>query len=274
MSKLRVAVVFSGQPRCVDGVSYEGFQKCILTKYDVDVYAHFWNDVESNKTSGTAAHNIERFEKLYSPKAIQIDPPLTAEEYPLDFIQPHSPIPLTRDTLLGVDSSNWAYWVRNCVSMYTSMGRAYELCKNSGIKYDWIIRTRTDCALLRFPLLEMLDRNHMYAPNWHGHTNPVIVNHALITPPDIADILFKIRETLESLPGHMDEAFVYNHLNKHGLIDRVRMLPMTVFNPGLTRDGNIHAVLTSHPNQTIEVVDPRVIELQSSVKKQPFYLRR
>lgn len=273
MSKLRVAIVFSGQPRCVDGVSYEGFRKCLLERYDVDVYAHFWNDIESNKSTGTVSENIRTFETLYRPKVIQIDPPLRAEEYPLAFIQPHSPVPLTADTLLELNSSNWAYWVRNCVSMYASMGRAYELCKNSGIKYDWIIRTRTDCALLRFPQLDLLDRSCIYAPNWHGHTNPVIVNHALITPPDIADTLFQIRQTLESLPGHMDEAFVYNHLKHHGLIDRVRMLPMTVFNPGLTRDGIIYNVLTSHPSPTIEVIDPRAIE-QPPVKKQPFYMRR
>jgi hypothetical protein len=269
MSKLRVAIVFSGQPRCVDGVSYQGFRKCVLDNYDVDVYAHFWSDIESNKSVGTAADNIGIFKTLYNPKAIQVDPPLTAEEYPLSFIQPHSPIPLTPANILDITSSNWSYWVRNCVSMYTSMGRAYELCKKSGIRYDWIIRTRTDCALLRCPRLDSLDKQYMYAPDWHGNTNPVVVNHALITPPDIAEKLFQIRESLETLPGHMDEAFVYNHLKNCGLIDRVRMLPMTMFNPGITRDGNIHAVLTSHPSSTIEVVDPR-----QPKRVVPFYMRR
>jgi hypothetical protein len=255
MPKPRVALIFSGQPRCIDGISYQSFQKCILDRYDVDVYAHFWEDVESSKTTGNVAANIETFKKLYSPRAIQVDRPLTADEYPMSFIQPHSPVPLTRETLLDINSSNWAYWVRNCISMYESMKRAYTMFESSGGgSYDWIIRTRTDCVLLRCPSLESLDPKYLYAPNWHGHRHPVIVNHALITPPDIASTLFRIRDTVCGLRGTEDESFVYNHLQHHRFLDRVRTLPMTTFYPTLTRDG----IQTDKPEPTLrsEIVNP------------------
>jgi hypothetical protein len=254
MSKQRIALVFSGQPRCIDGISYEGFRKCILDEYDVDVYAHFWGDLESDKSTGSVSQNIELFKTLYTPKSIQVDKPLLAEEFPLSFIERHSPIPITRDNVLDLKPSNWAYWVRNCVSMYTSMCRVYELVESSGVKYDWIIRTRTDCVLLRYPRLEKLDPGYMYAPDWHGPRNPVIVNHALIVPPSIAPTLFRIRHTLEGLRGNMDETFIYNHLWYHGFLDRVRTLPMTVFYPTLTRNG----VQTDKPEPSMksEVIDP------------------
>jgi hypothetical protein len=254
MSKQRVALIFSGQPRCIEGLSYEGFRKCVLDQYDVDVYAHFWGDIETEKSIGSASANIELFKKLYNPKSIRVDPPLLAEEFPLSFIQSHSPIPITQTNILQVQSTNWAYWIRNCISMYTSMSRAYDVFESSGNQYDWIIRTRTDCVLLRCPRLEKLNPYYMYAPDWHGPHNPVIVNHALIVPPSIAPTLFRIRYTVEGLRGNMDETFVYNHLWYHGFLDRVRTLPMSVFYPTLTRNG----VQTDKPEPTLvsEIIEP------------------
>lgn len=258
MSRPRVALIFSGQPRCVDGISYQSFLKCILSQYDVDVYAHFWGDVEPEKSSGTASANIQLFQTLYKPKAIQVDPPLRGDEFPLPFIQPHSPVPLTPETICSLHPSNWAYWVRNCVSMYTSMDRAYTLFEaKRDRQYDWILRTRTDCVLLRCPRLDILDRRYMYVPNWRGPTNPVIVNHALFVPTTIAPVLFRIRHSLESLPGNMDEAFIYNHMKQNGLIDSVRTLPMSTFYPTLTRNG----INTDkpEPNMTSTIVFPPYI---------------
>lgn len=257
MQKPRVALIFSGQPRCIDGLSYNGFKKCILDTCDVDVYAHFWGDVESDKSVGSAYANIERFKELYTPKAIQVDPALRAEEYPLSFIQPHSPVPLTPENILSIKwPDNWAYWVRNCVSMYTSMNRAYDVfLSNKQRDYDWIIRTRTDCVMLRCPRLEHLDPQYMYVPDWHGEASRSVVNHALIIPPSLAEVIFRIRHTLEGLRGRCDEDFMYNTLWYRGLFDKVRRLPKpSVFYPTLTRDG----VNTDEPepNMTSEIAEP------------------
>jgi hypothetical protein len=237
MPRPRIAILFSGQPRCVDGLSYQAFKTCLLDRYDVDVYAHFWGDIETDKSAGTATANLERFKELYSPKAIRVDPPLRADEFPLPFLQPHSPTPLTRENILTLKANNWAYWVRNCVSMYTSMGRVYDLFKTHGGDYDWIIRTRTDCVLLRCPDLANLERNYLYAPQWHGRTQDVIVNHALIVPPSLALGLFGIRETLEQLPGKMDEDFIFHRLKTTGTLQWVRTIPLDQYYPTLTRDG-------------------------------------
>lgn len=255
MSRPRIALLFSGQPRCADGLSYQAFKTCLLDRYDVDVYAHFWGDIESNKSTGSASANLERFKELYSPKAVRVDPPLRADEFPLPFLQPHSPVPLTRENILTLKAANWAYWVRNCVSMYTSMGRVYELFKGeSSGEYDWIIRTRTDCVLLRCPDLSALERGYLYAPQWHGSTQGVLVNHALIVSPSFAPALFGIRETLEQLPGKMDEEFVFQRLRTTDTLRYVRTIPLSQFYPTLTRDG----VQTDRPEPGIapSVVSP------------------
>lgn len=237
MPRLKVALLFSGQPRCIDGLSYQAFKTCLLDRYDVDVFAHFWGDIESNKSTGTTSANLERFTELYAPKAIRVDPPLRADEFPLAWIQPHSPVPLTPETILDLKSSNWAYWVRNCVSMYTSMGRVYEVFKAHGGEYDWIIRTRTDCVLLRCPDLAAIERNHIYGPQWHTLGQGVLVNHALIVAPQLAPALFGLRETLEQLPGKMDEDFIFHRLRTTNTLRYVRTIPLSQFYPTLTRDG-------------------------------------
>jgi hypothetical protein len=256
MSRPRVALIFSGQPRSVDGISYESFKKCILDKYNVDVYAHFWSDIETGKSIGSIDKNIETFKRLYNPKSIEVDLPLKAEEYPLDFIQKYSSYPITCENVFDIPYNNgWAAWARNCVSMYTSMQRAYKVFTESGMsEYDWIIRARTDCVLLRFPRLDVLDKHFFYVPNWHGNHNPVIVNHALVLTPDIAPIVFNIRNSLENLQGSIDEEFVYNYLKSADILHRVQTIPLTQFYPTLTRDGIV--TVTRDQNTTSEITNP------------------
>ncbi len=136
------------------------------------------------------------------------------------------------------------------------MGRVYDLFQASGGTYDWIIRTRTDCVLLRFPELDKLDDGYLYAPQWHLLSQAVIVNHALIVSPSIAPSLFRIRETLEGLPGIMDEDYIFNHLRAEGVLSHVRTLPMNVFYPTLTRDG--------------ETTDPPEPEVNPEIAKAPY----
>lgn len=203
----------------------------------MDVYAHFWEDVESSKTTGTTHANIELFKQLYSPKAIRTDPPLRGDEYPLEFIQRATTHPISCDNVLDITDYR-ACIVRNCVSMYTSMERAYDVFETHRTgQYDWIIRTRSDCVLLRCPRLDFLDNQYLYVPNWHGDNTPCIVNHTVIMPEDIAPALFRIRRNIETLQGPSDEWFVYEQLKKCGVLPRVRTLPMSVFYPTLTRNG-------------------------------------
>jgi hypothetical protein len=234
---LKVALLFSGQPRCVDGLSYQSFKTCLLDRYDVDVFAHFWGDIDSKKSTRTTSANLDRFTELYAPKAIRVDPPLRAAEFPLAFLQARSPVPLTPETILDLTSSESAYWARNCVSMYTSMGRVYDVFKAHGGEYDWMIRARTDCVLLRCPDLEALERNYLYAPQWHPLAQAALVNHALIVPPRLAPALFGIRETLDQLPGKTDEDFIFHRLRTTDALRYVRTIPLSQFYPTLTRDG-------------------------------------
>jgi hypothetical protein len=254
MPRLKVALLFSGQPRCIDGLSYDSIRTCLLDRYDVDVFAHFWGDLETDKTTGTVAANLDRFTELYSPKAIRVDPPLRADEFPLAWLQPHSPVPLTHENILTLKTSNWASRNRNCISMYTSMARVYEVFKAHGGTYDWILRIRTDCVLLRCPQLEALDNTLLYAPQWHELYRGLLVNHTLLTGPDLAQTLFTVRTAVEHLPGVCDEEFLFHHLRTQGVLSRVRTLPLDTFYPTLTRTGTE----TDHPEPTLtsKVVPP------------------
>lgn len=253
MTRLRIALIFSGQPRCIDGLAYESFKTCILDRYDVDVYAHFWSDVDSTKSSGTTAENIKLFRRLYKPKAIRTDPPLRGHEYPLQFIQRATTLPISHYNVLDMTDYH-ACILRNCVSMYESMHRSYELCKASGETYDWILRARTDAVLLRCPELGALNPNYLYSPQWHSLNDGNMVNIVLIVPPSIAEAVFSIRKTIETLAGVSDEWFIFNHLVHCGLVHLVRTLPKTLFYPTLTRDGR----QTDRPEPTMvpEVVAP------------------
>lgn len=254
MTKLRVAVIFSGQPRCIDGLAYDSFKKCILDRYDVDVYAHFWEGVDSDKTTGNTADNIELFKRLYSPKAIKVDPPLRADEYPIEFIQRTSKMTVNRHNVMSIPSSDPGTIMRNCISFYESMKRAYDVYRSCGDTHDWVIRARSDCVLLRCPELDKLNPSYIYTPHWHGWELAVLVNIAILIPAPLAPSVFSIRDTVEHLPGVSDEWFIFNHLDQCGLTQSIRTLPKTMFYPTLTRNG----IVTDHPEPHLvsEVVAP------------------
>lgn len=144
----RVALVLSGQPKFFDGVSYESLKYHFISKYNADVYLHFWWDwnngeIESSPWSGLTSSitlNSETPHKLldlYKPKGYLMQEP--------------------------VKFDNSSYMQRNGPSMFLSMKMAAELVPKG--KYDIIVRTRYDMHVIETPDLTSLDMNTFYVPN-------------------------------------------------------------------------------------------------------------
>lgn len=157
--KLKVAFLLSGQPRFIDGMSYDSIFKNILTVYDCDVFIHCWFSSDKNYKYETAKWSginkelnipldtIDILNRLYNPKDF-------LWESPKEFVSFH------------LDD---CYLSRNMPSMFYSLQKSYELMKNyrdkNGIKYDFIIRCRTDTLIKSLPHLSTLDKNTLYIPD-------------------------------------------------------------------------------------------------------------
>ena len=218
---MRIALLFSGQPRTVDGIIFKSIQDTLLSHYDVDVYAHFWEYSDPDKSNSSYLENIEKFKRQYSPKALAIDPPLLESEYPERL------------------NTNFE---KNSYSMYASMKRVYTLFESTSkdIKYSWIIRIRVDSVLYRVPDLTTLPNNRIYVPDWYNNAK-VVVNHMVILSPNLAKMFFSIQDTFQQLKGTIDEEYVYSHLELHKHLRFLHPLDMTIFFPSFSRDGIIGA---------------------------------
>jgi hypothetical protein len=131
---MKIAMTISGQPRSAD----EGFIECkkwLLDKYDIDVYLHAWNDKEFFKydffNEGKIKHIYKPSEKLYSNI--------------LDWYQPkdylfEKAIKFDATDIKGSNNQR----LNSQLGMWMSLKRAWDLVEASGIKYDYVIRTRYD----------------------------------------------------------------------------------------------------------------------------------
>ncbi len=195
--KLRVALLFSGQPRHVDGIAYEAYSRCVLDRgFAVDVFAFFWRDGGGD---GVDASSIADFARLYHPVAVETAPPIPPEVYLRGRTYPRQyDYPATRDKTM-----------KNHMSMYTAMANVFSLWRNVsaalGREYDILIRARSDGVWAACPDLGRLDPDYLYGPNWYPGL-PNLVNHILVlpgrdaaAPGSIADTVFNIRDAIDEM---------------------------------------------------------------------------
>jgi len=130
---MKVAISISGLPRCYKE-GYEELKKWFLDKYDCDIYIHTWYDT---KTIFKTGHNF----------APNIGYNFTEEDYQniLDLYQPKNhtlqkPIPFDVNGII----SRLGVKLNVSLSSFYSLQHSFNLIKESGIEYDYIIRTRFD----------------------------------------------------------------------------------------------------------------------------------
>lgn len=131
---MKIAMTISGQPRQYAA----GFLECkkwFLDKYDIDVYLHSWIDKKFYKydffdegklqNTYTADENTySEILKLYKPKGYLFEKAINFDA----------------TDIKGSNNQR----LNSQLGMWMSLKRAWDLLEESGIKYDYVIRTRFD----------------------------------------------------------------------------------------------------------------------------------
>jgi hypothetical protein len=208
MTTPRVALCLSGQPRFHNGKSYLSIKKFILDKYNVDVFIHSWVSKDKNFVYPVASwtgikklvieENIhDELVQLYSPKKILIEEPRLFPEY-----------------------DKGTYFTKNIPSIFFTMKMAdklrqeYEVQNN--IKYDWVIRARTDTLLESFPEIEKLSKNKLYIPN--GFPFHVYQDNFSICCGTLASHVYNIFDAIKEYPDTSPEIFWTCHLKRLNIV--------------------------------------------------------
>jgi hypothetical protein len=133
---MKIAISLSGLPRQYKA-GYEELKKWFLDRYDCDVYIHTWYDTQSvfhtghkfapNVSYKFTEENYNELLELYKPKNYTFQ----------------KPIPFDANGL----TSKLGVKLNVSLSTFYSLQHSFNLIKESGIHYDYIIRTRFD---LRF----------------------------------------------------------------------------------------------------------------------------
>ncbi len=211
---MKFALVFCGQPRNICKKMYESFYKTVLSKYDVDVYAHFWYDPSQENHMGdtfapwvkkewlsTSSNVQDLFCSLYKPKRVVWETPLPYDSsYETNYTNVRFP--------------RAAY---NITSFYTSIQRSFQLIEDPN-SYDFIIHTRSDLEITQFP--ETFSEPKVYVSRWHPWQ--AIDNSIWAVHSSLAKDAFSMVESLSDLYAKgvlmNDEEMFYAHLESKGLL--------------------------------------------------------
>jgi len=130
---MKIAICLSGLPRQYKA-GYEELKKWFLDRYDCDVYIHTWYDTQSTFHTGHkfapdlsyqfTEENYNELLELYQPKNYTFQ----------------KPIPFDVNGIV----SKLGVKLNVSLSTFYSLQHSFNLIKESGIEYDYIIRTRFD----------------------------------------------------------------------------------------------------------------------------------
>jgi len=153
---MKVALCFSGHLRDIEETKV--FWTELIKKYNIDVYASFW-DVENAELGDT----INNFLKIYTPKKYEIERydifEKTKNIASMKIESPQSIAPLFQQT-----SKNFGQ-----LPMWYKIWKCNNLTKELGIEYDIVIRARIDIVLDEN--FEIIPNNMLNVPigNVHSH---------------------------------------------------------------------------------------------------------
>jgi hypothetical protein len=206
---MRVALCFSGFIRDLNET--KAFWTELIKKYDIDVYASFW-DNENFELNDT----IKNFLTIYTPKKYEVESynifkSSTQDLASLQIESPHDLAPMFQETSKAFGQ----------LSMYYKVWRCNNLSKQIGIEYDLVIRARTDTVLDEN--FKIIQNNMLNVPignvNSHWANSEGINDCFAYGPPKIIDyysfIFLQMMEYLKA--GHYlfpPEHFLKVHFSK------------------------------------------------------------
>jgi hypothetical protein len=132
---MKIALCFSGHMRDLNET--KNFWTELIKKYDIDVYASFW-DIENDELDDT----LNNFLTIYTPKKYEIESykifkQSTQDIASLNIESPHMLADRFKETSKAFGQ----------LAMYYKVWKCNMLSKQLGIEYDLVIRARTDTAL-------------------------------------------------------------------------------------------------------------------------------
>lgn len=142
---MKIALCFSGHMRDLDET--KNFWTSLIKKYNIDVYASFW-DIENPELGDT----INEFEKVYTPKRMEVESYKIFKETTQDLASMNIESPEVIGSLYQQTSKAFGQ-----LAMYYKVWRCNLLSKQLDIKYDLIIRARIDTLLDENFVIELND---------------------------------------------------------------------------------------------------------------------
>jgi len=130
--KPKIALCLSGLIRDIDYT--KPFWTNLINKYDIDVYGSFWDD--ENKDNGDTIDNLK---SIFNFKELEFEKYSNFKKSTLDVITPYIVAPST--LLSELQSYTKSF---HTLSMWYKIWKTNMLSKNLNIKYDIVIRGRTD----------------------------------------------------------------------------------------------------------------------------------
>lgn len=225
--RMRVALLFSGQPRFVDGRSYRSIKEHLLDKYECTCFCHYWIDDKPMPVAPWSGLNMFMCDKnvgdmikaLYSPVACRGDPPLLATAV-TQYTNTTSPIT-----------------PYNLSSMYKSMHECWQLYEaHKDHAFDFYIRLRYDCVILAFPDLHAMHPDALYVADHHPN-QPCLANNILCTGREaVMRTVMSIYHSLDNMAAHgvliNDEQCMFAHAKNHEIpVVKVPLCTMLVLLP-------------------------------------------
>jgi hypothetical protein len=132
---MKIALCFSGHIRDLN--ESKTFWTELIKKYDIDVYASFW-DIENPELGDT----INEFEKIYSPKRLEVESYDVFKKTTQDISSLHIKSP---DVIANqFQESSEAF---HQLSMCYKIWKCNLLTKQLGVDYDIVVRARIDSLL-------------------------------------------------------------------------------------------------------------------------------
>ena len=158
--KLKIALVFYGQPRISNIDSYNSIKKHFLDIYNCDVYIHTWwskddyiNRKEYMKSPWSQTQDLQVKDNVYDILKKMYKPKVLKCEKIKDFMEVSVELKLVSN----------AY---NYISQMYTINEASKLVENYE-QYDFIIKLRLDLIIYKIPKLEELDKNKTYVIDTH-----------------------------------------------------------------------------------------------------------
>jgi hypothetical protein len=132
---MKIALCFSGHIRDLNET--KNFWTELIDKYNIDVYASFWDD-ENNEKEDT----INNFLTIYTPKKWEVERYDVFKQTTQDIASMYVHPPSFFNEGLRIAAKEFRQ-----IPMYYKIWKANMLSKHIGIKYDLVIRARTDIVL-------------------------------------------------------------------------------------------------------------------------------